>query len=100
MTPEQEIYRANRAKEVLENEAYTEAFTLIKQEIRDQWDTSPARDIKGREALWMMSRLLDRVRTTLEHTMQSGKVRAKDLEHRTKMEKLRDFWKLPSGADE
>lgn len=98
MTPEQEIYRANRAKEVLENEAYLEAFELIKTEIRNQWETSPARDIKGREALWLMQRLLDRLQATLGQTMQSGTLAAKTLEHRSTMERLRDFWREPSNV--
>jgi len=98
MTPEQEIYRANRAKEVLENEVYIEAFRIIRAEIANKWETSPARDMDGREALWTMQRLLDRVQAELKSTMEAGRLAEKNLEHRTTVERLRDWWKLP-GAD-
>lgn len=77
MTPEQEIYLANRAKEVLENEAYTKAIADLKTEITDQWKNSPARDTEGREKLWLMLSLLEKVQSALETTMAGAAV-AKD----------------------
>lgn len=92
MTPERQIYIANRAKEVLENEAYLEAFALIQTEIETQWRTSPARDTDGRERLWVMLSLLSKLRATLETTMQSGNLAAADLQHkRTMMQRANDW---------
>ncbi len=91
MTPEQEIYRANRAKEVIENEAYIEAFEMIHTEIKNQWETSPARDTTGRETLWLMQGLLKKLQSALEMTMQSGKLAQKELEHRSKVQKLKNW---------
>jgi hypothetical protein len=92
MTPEREIYLANRAKEVLENEAYLDAFALIKTEIENQWRSSPARDAEGREKLWLMQSLLTRLQATLETTMQSGKLAAADVQHkRTMAQRLKEF---------
>ena len=93
MTPEQAIYRANRAKEVLENETYIEAFALIEQELTEQWKSSPARDQEGREKLWLMQRLLAKLKVTLESTMDSGKLAVAELTHKqTLMEKAKDLW--------
>jgi hypothetical protein len=77
MTPEQELYLANRAKEVLENEAYTKAFADISTEIIEQWKNSPARDVDGREKLWLMLSLLEKIQLSLKATMDGGTV-AKD----------------------
>jgi hypothetical protein len=82
MTPEQAIYQANRAKEVLDNEAYQLAFDQIKAEIDAQWKSSPARDVDGRERLWLMQSLLTKLQTTLQQTMDSGKLAAADLRHK------------------
>lgn len=93
MTPEQAIYRANRAKEVLENETYIEAFALIEQELTEQWKSSPARDAEGREKLWLMQRLLAKLKVTLESTMDSGKLAVAELTHKqTLIEKAKDLW--------
>ena len=92
MTPERTIYLANRSKEVLENEAYLDAFELIKTEIDNQWRTSPARDTDGRERLWLMQSLLSKLQATLETTMQSGKLAAADIHHKQTMLQRANDW--------
>ena len=82
MTPEQNIYRANRAKEVLENEIFVEACEAIEQELIEQWKNSPARDSDGREKIWSYQCLLKKVRTHLISTMESGKLAEMELIHK------------------
>ncbi len=65
-TIEQRIYDGNRAREVLENEAFTAAFADIRQEIDTQWQNSPARDHEGREHLYQLRRLADKLEATLK----------------------------------
>ncbi len=92
MSPEQAIYRANRAKEVVENEAYIEAFEAIEQELTEQWKQSPARDQDAREKIWVMLKMLQKVKISLESTMDSGKLATKELEHRqTLVERAKDW---------
>ena len=95
------IYMANRAKEVVENEAYIEAFAAIKQEIQDQWESAPARDTEGRERLWLMQSLLKKLKTTLEATISGGKLAAANLEYREKtlQERLKNDWRSSGGRD-
>ena len=94
MTPEQAIYRANRAKEVIENEVYIEAFTAIDQELTEQWKSSPARDQEGREKLWLMQRLLAKLKVSLDSTMDSGKLAVAELTHKqTLAERAKDWLK-------
>jgi len=90
MTLEQRLYLASRAKEVTENEAYTDAFESIKTEIQTQWETSPARDTDGRERLWLMQSLLLKLQATLQSTMDSGKLAQVEIDFRekTRLQKL------------
>lgn len=81
MTLEQRIYHADRAREVLENEAYQQVFADAKQEITDQWTKSPARDQEGREKLWLMLSLLSKLETMLQASLDSGKLARLELEH-------------------
>lgn len=92
MTPEQAIYRANRAAEVIENEAYIDAFAQIEQELTDQWKASPARDAEGREKLWLMQRLLGKLKLALESTMDSGKLAVAELKHRQTLTEKAKEW--------
>lgn len=82
MTTEKRIYDGNRAKEVLENEAFLAAFTDIENEVIEQWKNSPARDAEGREKLWQYRMLLQKVRTHLTTTMESGKLAQIELTRR------------------
>ena len=77
----QRIYNGDRAKEVLENEAYLNAFNAIQTEIETQWKQSPARDAEGREKLWQLQSLLAKLQATLQSTLETGKLAKLDLQH-------------------
>ena len=81
MTLNERIYNADQAKLVLENEAFKRAFEDIKQELTEQWKTSPARDQDGREKLWLMLKLLEKLEICLKSSLDSGKLAAKELEY-------------------
>lgn len=99
MTIEHQIYLANRAKEVLENEAYTSAFEAIKEELVLQWKNSPARDAEGREKIWLMQAMLQKVQNCLQSTLDSGKLAVKELEHRNLMQRAKDWVRFPDSDD-
>lgn len=77
---QQRIYEGARAREVLENEAFKQAFADLKSEIVDQWKSSPARDAEGREKLWLMLSLANKLELILTGAMDTGKLAEKDLE--------------------
>ena len=92
MTIEKRIYNADRAKEVLENEAFQQVFADAKQEISEQWMKSPARDAEGREKLWLMLSLLNKLETMLQKSLDDGKLAAKELQYqRSLAEKVKDW---------
>ena len=85
------IYNGNRAKEVLENEVFIQAFEDIKKEIVTQWEQSPARDSEGREKLWNLLKLADKLEMNLKTTLETGKLAMLEIEHkRTLKERLQD----------
>jgi len=87
------VYEGNRAREVLENEAFDGAFNAIELELVEAWKTSPARDEAGRQEIWKYLTLLKKVKTQLESTLQDGKVAELDLNHRrTLAQRVRDGW--------
>jgi len=80
-TIEQRIYNGDRAREVLENEAFDQAFTDMKTEIIEQWTNSPVRDLDGREKLYQLLKLADKLKATLQTSLETGKLATLDLAH-------------------
>lgn len=92
-TLEQRLYLGDRAKEVIENEVFVDAFEQIQNEVIEQWTNSPARDAEGRERLWTYLQMLKRLQAQLQQTMESGQLARLDLEHkRTLMDKAKSLW--------
>jgi len=92
-TLEQRLYNGDRAKEVLENEAFTQAFIDIETDIIDQWKQAPARDAEGRERLWTYLMLLQKVQKQLTQTLETGKLAQLELKHQqTLRERMKAGW--------
>jgi len=87
MEIEQRIYNGDRAREVLENEAFQQAFTDIKTEIMQQWTNSPVRDVAGREALYQLLKLADKLQLNLTTSLETGKLAQLDLAHKESLVK-------------
>jgi len=84
-TLDQRVYAADRAQEVLSNEAFQQVFADAKQEITEQWTKSPARDQEGREKLWLMLSLLNKLEAMLQSSLDSGKLAKAELQHQQTM---------------
>jgi hypothetical protein len=82
MTLEQNIYNGNRAREVLDNEQFVTAFEAIQQELIDAWKQSPQRDVEGREHIHKYLTLLQKVKTHLTSTLESGKLAELEVRHK------------------
>ena len=65
-----DIERGDRAKEVLDNAIYQEAYVAVEQELIRLWKLE--KSTEARESLWLEQRLLSKVRTRLETVMASG----------------------------
>lgn len=71
---EMEILRGERAQLLLQDELLIDAFTLIEEELTEQWQNSPARDQEGREKLWLSLKLLHKLQRNLVTVMETGKI--------------------------
>lgn len=87
---ETRIYEGNRAAEVLSNEVFQAVWTDLEQELTEQWKKSPARDEAGREKIWAYLQQLGKLKSMIETTLTTGKLAVKELEHRSKMQQVRD----------
>lgn len=80
-TLEQRIYDGDQARLVLDNEAFKWAFDAIRQEYLDAWTKSPARDAEGREKLFLMYSLTNKLQSTLEGALADGKIARQALKY-------------------
>ena len=81
MTIEKRIYDGALAREVLDNEAFTQAFADMKAEYAAALFASPARDIEGREKLYLMVKLTEKLEATLTAAMTDGKMASQQREY-------------------
>ena len=92
MTLEQQLHRGSRAKEVLENEIYIEAFETIEKALIDKWKNSPARDQAGRESIYLMQTMLQKVQMCLRTTMETGMLAQQELRHKQTLRDQAAAW--------
>jgi hypothetical protein len=62
-----------------------EAFSILRDEYIKAWRSSPARDTEGREQLWLLLKVVDRVESHLRQAVESGKIAKQELVHRQSM---------------
>jgi hypothetical protein len=74
MTREQEIRRGEQARRLLEEPLLQEAFATVDAALREAWAATAEDATAERERLWLMLRLLGRVRTHLVDVLQTGKL--------------------------
>lgn len=84
MTDEEAARRGEEARQLLEHPLLAEAFQTIRNEVTEQWQGSPARDVEGREKLWLTLRLLNRLEGQLQSVVETGKVARATLLQRAK----------------
>lgn len=74
MDIEQQKLRALRARQLMEEPLIVEVFETIETQILEQWKSAPARDSEGREKLWMMMKLTDRLKLHFVSILESGQL--------------------------
>lgn len=84
-TLEKRIYDATLAREVIENEAFQQAFADIQEEITTAWKNSPVRDEEGRRELYQLLRMSDKLKVMLEGMLTDGKIAQAEREHQERL---------------
>lgn len=74
MTPEQEIDRGRRAKQLMDDELIKEAFQSLADHLHSAWENSCSPE--AREQAWQNVRALNEVRASLEAIMATGQMAA------------------------
>ena len=71
--------RGERAQRLISDDLLKEAFTTIEAEIAQEWRRAPARDVEGRERLFLMVRLLDKLKAHFESVIADGRMAAGEI---------------------
>ena len=79
MTPEQDVERGRRARELLDDDLLGEALDAIEAEVIKQWGDCPARDKDGKELLWQLYKTSQKFRGLLGGYVETGKLSAQNL---------------------
>ena len=74
-----EIHLGNLAKEVLENEIFTDAVKKIEERLNQEWLASPLRDTEAREKIFLMRKMLESLINEITSVMETGKLANKSL---------------------
>lgn len=81
MTTRDDEVRAGRdAQYLLDHPIFQEAFSSVRSGIRTEWERSPARDAEGREKLWLMLKLVDRIEAHVRSVAETGELAGRMLE--------------------
>jgi DNA integrity scanning protein DisA with diadenylate cyclase activity len=80
LTLDEELRRAQQAKELLEHPLLIEVFDVLRRQVLDTWKNSAVRDAEGRERLFMAIRIVEQVEGLLREYVTTGKFAAMQLE--------------------
>ena len=80
MTLDEELRRAQQAKELLEHPLLIVVFDVLRRQVLDTWKNSAVRDAEGRERLFMAIRIVEQVEGLLREYVTTGKFAAMQLE--------------------
>jgi hypothetical protein len=69
MTPEE---REGRAKSLLNDPLFNEAFNVIKEDLMNRWNVSGSTEVEARESIWLAMRLLDRINAHIKSIVETG----------------------------
>lgn len=91
MTPEEEIIRAGRAKEILENKLFKEAVAEIEEAIKQGRLNSGATDTALREKLAAQELGLYAIVQKLKTHMETGILAEEEIRRRTISERVKEW---------
>jgi hypothetical protein len=86
----QEISRGQQAAELMEHPLLSEAFATLKAQYVSAWESSPARDIQGREELWRLLKSLSAVEGHLKTVVETGKMARLQMVQQSALQRMKD----------
>ena len=92
LTPEQEIIRAGKAREILEHELFKEAVEAIREGLKDARLNSAATAIDLREKLWAQELALEAVLKHIRTHIETGMLAEEELRRKSLLEDVKSFF--------
>jgi hypothetical protein len=89
MTPEQEIARSEAAKRLYNDPLFKEAMDVVRREIIEKWEATPARDVEGREWLWQFHQAANKFDSVFKTWLETGKLAELGKEQPNVFERMR-----------
>ena len=65
-------YREEKAKNLLNNELFNEAFDVLRKDLMNRWEVSGSTELEARESIWLAMRLLDRLHGHIKSIVETG----------------------------
>ena len=65
-------YREEKAKNLLSNELFNEAFDVLRKDLMNRWESSGSTELEARESIWLAMRLLDRLYGHITSIVETG----------------------------
>lgn len=94
MSPEEEVIRAGRAREILEAELFKEACSEILTSLTNARLNSPIKDVEFREKLWAQEVALHSVLEKLKGYMETGELAAEQIRQASLAERAKEFFRI------
>jgi hypothetical protein len=79
----EQVFRGEKALEVLGNQALQAALTALEGDIVAAWEACPARDQEGKEYYWQLYKTTKKFRAVLQGYIEGGKAARLPLPERT-----------------
>ena len=91
MSPEEELRRAGKAREILEAEIFKEACQEILDSITNARINSPVKDVEFREKLWAQEIALHSVLAKLKGYIETGLLAEEQIKQASLAERAKEF---------
>ena len=65
-------HREERAKNLLSNSLFNEAFDVLRKDLMDRWSASGSAELEARESIWLAMRLLDKLYGHIQSIVETG----------------------------
>ena len=79
MTEQDRIERGHKAKAILDNPVYGEAFSTLRDKLIAEWEATRMSDEAERERIWALMQMLKRVNQYFEGVAKTGELTAKNI---------------------
>ena len=89
MSPEQEVWNAERARQIIEDPLVVKALNELEKAATDNLEVCPINDVALRDRLWMLFCTTRRFRRTFLTMMETGKLAQAELNRQSLLQQAK-----------